>query len=73
MDRLARCLADTPDKPSAASNPSGRGQATLSGAWMQDCPSKHAEGQTTGRSGPNMNKPTSYRERRVHNRKRMSE
>ena len=37
-------------RPSSPSNPSGRGQASWKGLWTRVCPSKHAEGQTAGRS-----------------------
>ena len=53
-ERLARCLVNIPAKQVAAliaMNPWGRGQVSSKGLWTQGCLSKHAEGQTTGRSG----------------------
>ena len=48
--------------PSTPLNLSGRGQATYKRFWAWGRPSKHAEGQTTGRSG-RTKKSSSYRER----------
>ena len=53
-DRLARCLASVPDKQAAARIAiESLGQRTryLEGLWTLGYSSKHAEGQTTERSG----------------------
>ena len=73
MGALTASRADSPlcptnkQRPSSPSNLSGNGRATSKGFWTRGCPSKHVEGQTTGRSG-HTRKSSSYRERRRHSR-----
>ena len=42
-------------RPLSPSNPWGRGQVSSKGLWTQGCPSKHAQGLTTGRSARTIN------------------
>lgn len=66
LGSLACCTSK--QRPSLPSNPLGRRQATLGEFWVKASLSRHAGGQTTGRSG-RTNKSSSYRERerRRHN------
>ena len=67
-DRLTRCFASMPDKQAAvlvAIESLGQRTSCLERFWTLGCPSKRAEGQTTGRSGL-MKTSWSYPERRRH-------
>ena len=58
------CLTNK-QRPSSPSNPWGRERATSEELWTRSCPSKHVQGQTTGRRGRTRSS-LSYRERRRH-------
>ena len=69
-DRLARCLANMPDKQAAALiaiESLGQRTSYLESLWTRGCPSKHVEEQTTERSG-RTKRSWSYPERRRHRR-----